>query len=128
MEAVLDYRLIIPVYGGITFITIVANSSPIMVIFLEAIGKVPTLTTRAFIWTIAIKLIKNNPLLGYGFYYDLSCDYSKSLEEKQGHLNWFYLYAGNVTMLLVGITSSSMIFTLSGFVIFVLSERDELIA
>ena len=39
----------------------------------------------------------------------------------------FICTIGMLAMLFVGITSSAMIFTLSGFVIFVLSERDGLI-
>ena len=157
---VLDYRLIIPAYGVITFITVVANSSPIMVDFLETIGKDPTLTTRTFIWTNAIKLIKSNLLLGYGY---LNADqYRKLLGSvffssphnmvlsllmigglvsavmylliivnvwKKSKVNQigFICTIGMLTMLFVGITSSSMIFTLSGFVIFVLAEHGELI-
>lgn len=157
---VLDYRLIIPAYGVITFITVVANSSPIMVDFLETIGKDPTLTTRTFIWANAIKLIKSNPLLGYGY---LNADQYRKLlgsvffssphnmvlsllmiggivsavmylliivnvwkKSKVTQIG-FICTIGMLTMLFVGITSSSMIFTLSGFVIFVLSEHSELI-
>lgn len=158
--AVLDYRLIIPLYGIITFITVVANSSPIMVDFLEAIGKDPTLTTRTFIWANAIKLIKNNPFLGYGYlnadqyrkllgsvYFSSPHNMVLSLLMVGGVVSavmylliivkvWkkskvtqigFICTIGMLTMLFVGITSSSMIFTLSGFVIFVLSEHDKLI-
>ena len=158
--AVLDYRLIIPVYGIITFITVVANSSPIMVDFLEAIGKDPTLTTRTFIWANAIELIKNNPFLGYGYlnadqyrkllgsvYFSSPHNMVLSLLMVGGVVSavmylliivkvWkkskvtqigFICTIGMLTMLFVGITSSSMIFTLSGFVIFVLSEHNKLI-
>ena len=160
ISAVLDYRLMVPVYGVITFITIIANQSPIMVDFLESIGKDPTLTTRTFIWANAIKLIKNNLFLGYGY---LTADQYRKLlgsvffssphnmvlsllmiggiisalmyllvivkvwrKSKISEVG-FICTIGMLAMLFVGITSSAMIFTLSGFVIFVLSERDGLI-
>ena len=160
ISAVLDYRLMVPVYGVITFITIIDNQSPIMVDFLESIGKDPTLTTRTFIWANAIKLIKNNLFLGYGY---LTADQYRKLlgsvffssphnmvlsllmiggiisalmyllvivkvwrKSKISQVG-FICTIGMLAMLFVGITSSAMIFTLSGFVIFVLSERDGLI-
>lgn len=161
LSSVLDYRVIIPAYGFITFMTIVANASPIMVNFIESIGKDPTLTTRTYIWANAVKLIKSSIFFGYGY---LTPDQYRQLlgsvffssphnmvlsllmiggviclllymilvvetwKKSKSSQVGFICTIGLLAMLFVGITSSSMLFTLSGFVVFVLSSDVNLIS
>ena len=161
LSSVLDYRLIIPAYGFVTFMTIVANASPIMVNFIESIGKDPTLTTRTYIWANAVKLIKNSIFFGYGY---LTPDQYRQLlgsvffssphnmvlsllmiggvvclllylilvvetwKKSKFSQVGFICTIGMLAMLFVGITSSTMLFTLSGFAVFVLSSDMNLIS
>lgn len=158
--AILDYRVIVPIYILITFLTILTGVSPTMAKFLEILGKDPTLTTRTYIWANAIELIKNRSILGYGYlttnqyrellgsvYFSSPHNMILSLlmiggvvcmllylfiligvwkKSKIGDVG-FICTIGMLAMLFIGIASSSMLFTLSGFVIFTLASCERLL-
>lgn len=155
-----NYKIIISVYGVITFLTIYMQNSPLLQYFIvNILKKDATLTTRTTIWESCIYVLKTNPITGLGY---LSIDQYQNLTNNiyatsahnmtltiliSGGAIGIVLYIaiiisawnrgtslmlvnaqiismGIIALLIIGVTSSSVLFSLCGFVFFILMEID----
>ena len=155
-----NFKIIVPLYGIITFLTIyVQNSSVIQYFIVNVLKKDSTLTTRTTIWNNCIYVLRTHPITGLGY---LSIDQYQNLTNNIyatsahnmtltiltsggiiGIARYVFLIItawnhsegmksigakiigmGIVALLIIGMTSSSVLFSLCGFAFFVLMEVD----
>lgn len=61
-------KIIVPIYGTIVFLTVVAQNSPLIEwILINVLQRDITLTTRTFLWTKVLEIIRGHELMGIGF-------------------------------------------------------------
>ena len=155
-----NFKIVVLVYGVITFLTIYVQNSPMIQYFIVIVlKKDSTLTTRTTIWRNCIYVLKTHPITGLGY---LSIDQYQNLtnniyatsahnmtltilissgfigigmyvfliitswnhSEGMKSINAKIIGMGIIALLITGLTSSSVLFSLCGFAFFTLMEVD----
>lgn len=158
LKLVLDYKILIPVFGILNVLTIsIQNSDFIQFIVTQIFNKDATLSTRTVIWERSLDLIEKNWMTGLGFlsgeeyqtmlgslYYSSPHNMILSILMTGGVIGLvIYLLViifswkglkenadllgiisslGSVCLFIVGITSSSIVYSISGLIFFTLNS------